>query len=72
MYCGETAVMLQIIKDRYQESPVWIGSQSRGILMLMVNQTTQTWTLLEIYEQVACVLGTGNQYNSMQPPNTVL
>ena len=41
VYCGETASMLQIIKDRYQESPVWIGSQSRGILMLMINQTTQ-------------------------------
>lgn len=64
--CDSATAILQIIKDRYQEIPVWIGSQRQGIIMLTVNDATQSWTLLEIYDEVACILGNGNKFNTMQ------
>jgi hypothetical protein len=68
VFCDSASLILQIIKDRYQERPIWVGSQNKGIIMLTVNQNTKSWTMLEIYDEVACILGTGNQFTAMQWP----
>ena len=72
VYCDSATTILQIIKDRYRETPVWIGSQSSGIIMLTLNKTTQSWTLLELYDELACILGTGKAFNTMQKTRPVL
>lgn len=66
VFCDSATAILQIIKDRYREIPVWVGSQSKGIIMLTVNDATQSWTLLELYDEVACILSNGNKFNIMQ------
>ena len=71
-FCDSATSILQIIKDRYKEVPVWVGSQNKGIVMLTVNEITKSWTLLEIYDEVACILGTGNKFTTMQWPSANL
>ena len=72
VYCDNATRVLQIIKDQYQERLIWIGSQSSGIIMLTVNEITQSWTLLETYDEIACILGTGNKYSLIHKPTPTL
>ena len=72
VFCDSATAILQIIKDRYKEVPVWVGSQNNGILMLTVNEKTHSWTLLEIYDELTCILGTGNKFTAMQWPRADL
>ena len=63
VFCNSAAMILEIVATRYKEKPVWLGVQEQGLIMLLTNSTTKTWTLLEIYDEVACILGTGNKFN---------
>ena len=63
VYCDSAAKILETVATEYKEKPVWLGTQDRGLIMLLTNSTTKTWTLLEIYDEIACVLGTGSKFN---------
>jgi len=62
-FCNSAAMILEVVSTKYQEKPVWLGTQNQGLIMLLMNETTKSWTLLEIYDEVACILGTGNRFN---------
>lgn len=63
IFCNSAVMILEVVRNKYQEKPVWLGTQNQGLIMLLVNETTMSWTLLEISDEVACVLGTGNRFN---------
>jgi hypothetical protein len=64
VYCDEPKTIISsLVGQDYQERPQWIGvsenNDSRYILMM--NSTTKSWTLIQMNEKVACILGTGEK-----------
>lgn len=43
----------------WAEMPFWVGKDARSRYVLLVNQKTKTWTIVQYNDQIACVLGTG-------------
>jgi len=64
VYCDEPKkIISSLVGQEYQEVPVWMGmsesNDSRYILMM--NSTTKSWTIIQMNQQVACILGTGDR-----------
>jgi hypothetical protein len=59
--CDKTADMLAYFVEKYKEMPQWLGQsdQTKSQVVIMTNAETQTWTLIQFNEQVACILETG-------------
>lgn len=62
--CDKTDTVFAVLKEKFQETPVWGGNNSQGKTnyALMLNPETKTWTLIQFNTDTACVLGTGNDY----------
>lgn len=43
--------------------PAWVGKDEGSKYVLMANEKTKTWTIVQFNDQVACVLGTGTDSN---------
>jgi hypothetical protein len=62
VHCDESKTILSLlVGQEYQEVPIWMGmsesEDSRYILMM--NSTTKSWTIIQMNQQVACIVGTG-------------
>ena len=66
--CADTATLLRGLSGSdYKEKPIWLGIDTDSTVSkysLFVNDETKTWTLNQFDENIACVLGTGE--NSTQ------
>ena len=60
--CGGIDEILESLQgDPYSEKPVWMGKdiKDRTSYILLANFKTGTWTMIEMNDSVACVLGAG-------------
>jgi hypothetical protein len=58
--CGVAKEILAVlVSEDYMEAPYWMGEDSSTGYVLMVNERTRSWTLLQYNDDTACVLGTG-------------
>jgi len=58
--CGVTKeVLAALISEEYREAPYWMGEDNTSSYILMVNEKTKSWTLLQYTDDTACILGTG-------------
>ena len=63
--CGETKYILtNLIGEEIQEHPFWVGTNdtSKTSTVVMLNDKTQTWTVVQFDKKVACVLGAGEGF----------
>lgn len=62
--CDKTDTVFAVLKEKFQETPVWGGNNSgdQTSYALMLNSETRTWTLLQFNTETACILGIGNDY----------
>jgi hypothetical protein len=60
-----TKITAEMMGTKYQEKPVWAGisQESNSIFLLLANDKTGTWTALQISEQWACIVGTGDKFS---------
>ncbi len=62
--CDAIEAMMQHLTEKYNEVPVWNGrgvgkfDQGNSIMMLM-NHSTKTWTIIQYNDTVACILAVG-------------
>jgi hypothetical protein len=51
----------------YQEKPVWLGAGTENEPLinysLWVNTSSKTWTIVQFNNKIACVIGTGENFN---------
>lgn len=62
VYCGQADVIVsRLIGEDFKEVPVWAGkdAETESRIVLMVNAKTKTWTILQMDETVACLIGSG-------------
>lgn len=58
--CASLKDVFEIIVNEFKEKPIWIGvSDHKHNFVLMMNDETKSWTLLETNSERACVLGVG-------------
>lgn len=61
--CGPfQEIVRTLMKEQYQELPLWIGqsSQDKTQFSLFTNQRTGSWTLIQYGTTTGCILGVGN------------
>ena len=64
--CGTAKIMLKSLTDpEINERPIWIGTSedSKTRTIIFVNNTTLSWTVLQLDDKIACVLNTGEGYS---------
>jgi hypothetical protein len=65
--CMDTKAMFDAIFEKYNESILMVLDQDSfpNKIVLTVNNTTKTWSLIEYDNELACLLGSGNNYKIM-------
>lgn len=66
-YKGKKEVVCASLKDivelvsgqEFQEAPYWVGSDQVSKFVMMVNEKTGTWTMVQYDNKKACIIGTG-------------
>lgn len=71
--CDEIKTVLDKLRDKYGETPVWSGHGKGDIdanssLMVLQNPKTRSWTILQFNKEVACIMavGDGGQYEGLK------
>jgi hypothetical protein len=59
--CGTFSMIVEQITKTYGEEPHWNGAGAETKFTMLVNPKTQTWTLIEYTNTMACIIGTGEQ-----------
>lgn len=60
--CAELKWLVQLLLTDYGEIPIFAGLDRSGKskYLLTMNHKTETWTMIEHDNEVACVIGTGS------------
>lgn len=60
VFCTDVKSMIEFLSgEDYREVPTWVGKDEKSKYVIMANEKTKTWTIVQFNDQVACVLGTG-------------
>jgi hypothetical protein len=58
--CEETGKVINALQQgQYKENPSWIGYDDKSRYALFVNEKTQTWTIIQFNDTIACIIGNG-------------
>ena len=49
----------------YKEQPFWIGNDETSRYVLLANERTKSWTIVQFNKNIACVLGTGDNHKQV-------
>jgi len=65
--CMDTKEMFDAIFEEYRETILMVFDQDSfpNKIVLTVNPATKTWSLVEYSTEIACLLGSGNNYKIM-------
>ena len=66
VYCDNTDKLLLILQNgEFEETPIWFGKGDGKApnYSLLVNQKTKSWTMIQFNNEIACVIGTGENFN---------
>jgi hypothetical protein len=66
VYCDNTDKLLLILQaGEFEETPIWFGKGDGKApnYSLLVNQKTKSWTMIQFNNELACVIGTGENFN---------
>lgn len=58
--CSSLKVVIEYVSGEFDEAPFWRGSDETSKYILMVNETTTTWTMIQYNNDLACIVGVGN------------
>ena len=64
--CGPTVVVINEIKG-FNERPIWGSQLADSKIALFANAETETWTMIQWNEDVACVIEVGKGYFLKDP-----
>lgn len=69
--CSDTPTIMDRLVEEYKETPLWASKLEDSTIVLMVNPTTKTWTILQYDKKTTCVIDAGKGYiNKIPGPST--
>jgi len=60
--CENTLLVFQVLLEQAGEKPIWVGrgdGEDTSRTVILTNEKTKTWTILQFDKNMACVLGSG-------------
>jgi len=63
--CGKTSFMLKTLSGKdVEEHPIWVGTtdETKTRTVILVNNATQTWTIVQLDNKIACILSVGEGF----------
>jgi hypothetical protein len=57
--CSNLKTIVETISGDFQEQPTWRGNDARSKYIMFANSKTGTWTLIQYSDNIACVIGSG-------------
>jgi hypothetical protein len=64
--CDTTKVVIETLTgNEYKEQPFWMGNDTSSRYVILVNEKTKTWSLVQFNNNIACVLGTGENHKQV-------
>jgi len=69
--CSDLKTVIEYVSSEYHEVPFWNGTDDDSKYILMVNNQTHTWTMIQYNESAACVVGVGNRAHLINLGNSV-
>lgn len=68
MKCSDPQKVMKYFRDTHKETPVWVGNTvHNSYITLLTNPRTGSWTMIEYDNEMACVLGAGEDQSSSKP-----
>ena len=62
--CSDVKTIVEFVSGgEFQEQPNWAGKDDKSKYVLMVNEKTKTWTMVQFNDQIACIIGAGTDAN---------
>lgn len=62
--CSDTKTVIETVSGPdWKEQPFWTGKDTLSRYVMMVNEKSKTWTLIQFKDDIACVIGTGEGHN---------
>ena len=63
VFCTTTTTMFSAVRSSYGEYPVWHGdAEGEGSVVITANPTTNSWSIIQYNEKVACILEVGKGF----------
>jgi len=62
--CGKTRFVIEVLTKDAKERAIWVGkdAETETDVVVMVNPTTLTWTIVQYDKVMACVLHSGEGF----------
>lgn len=60
--CFNSDKIITELQTRYEEQPMFVGSNDTEITVLFANPDKMSWTLVEIKDSQACVIAAGKKH----------
>lgn len=58
--CSDVKTIIEFLSgEDFREMPNWAGKDENSRYVLMLNEKTKSWTMIQFNDQVACILGAG-------------
>ena len=60
--CESTLLVFQVLLEEAGEKPIWVGKgdgNDTSRTVILANEKTKSWTIVQFDKNMACVLGTG-------------
>jgi hypothetical protein len=68
MKCSEPQTVMNYFVNIHKEIPIWVGkSVHNSHITLLMNNETRSWTMIEYDDNLACVLGAGEEKSGSNP-----
>lgn len=61
--CDKAVVVLKELIEKFGEKPIWQGKNNQELFtLLLLNPTTETWTIVITDGDLACVIDSGDKF----------
>lgn len=60
--CNHTEVIMDVLTNNSGEAIVWGGKATKSTVVVMVNPTTGSWSIVQLNDKVACILEVGEGF----------
>jgi hypothetical protein len=63
--CDTPKVVIESLTGTHQEKPFWVGNDDKSRYIMLVNESTGSWTMVQFNNSIACILGTGKNHRQI-------
>jgi hypothetical protein len=61
--CTTPSIVFSAVRSMFGEQPIWHGNaEGEGSIVITANTTTNSWSIIQYNEKIACVLEVGKGF----------